>query len=71
MDFDPLKWTPVAILMIGSLFGASPKGIAIGLVTYCIVNIMYYTFTDERSKETLPSLFTIVLALLTCLQFFI
>ena len=32
---------------------------------------MYYTFTDERSKETLPSLFTIVLALLTCLQFFI
>ena len=71
VDFDPIKWTPVAILMIGSLFGGTPKGIAFGLVTYCVVNIAYYAFTDERSKETLPSLFTVILAILTCLQFFI
>lgn len=71
VDFDPVKWIPVATLMIGSLFGGTPVGIAFGLVTYCMVNIMHYIFTDERSKETLPSLFTIVLAVLTCLQFMI
>lgn len=71
VEFDPIKWAPVAIFIIGSLFCGSPKGICFGLVSYCIINIMHFAFAKERVKGDLPSVFTVGLAILTCLQFLI
>ena len=73
VEFEPISWAPVAILMVGSLYGGTAKGIAFGLVSYIIVNLANYLFVpgDKKRKDSLPSVSTIVLAVLCCLQFFL
>ena len=41
------------------------------MVAYCLIHVVKYLFTSERSKETLPSLPTIIITLLSCVQFFL
>ena len=68
IDFERV---PVGMLIISTLFYGISQGIGIGLLTYCCVKSAYYLFTDERGRDKLPSLFTILFTLLTCIQFFI
>ena len=62
---------PLLMLIISTLFYGISQGIGIGLLTYCGVKSAYYLFTDERGMDKLPSPFTIIFTLLTCIQFFI
>ena len=71
IDFEIEEWVPVGMLIISTLFYGISQGIGIGLLTYCCVKSAYYLFTDERGRDKLPSLFTILFTLLTCIQFFI
>lgn len=71
VDFTPVSWTPVAVLIIGTLFGGTGKGIALGLAAFCIVGFAHCLFTRGQDRENMPSIFTIVMAILTFLQFII
>ena len=71
IDFWIDEWVPVGMLIISTLFYGISQGIGIGLLTYCGVKSAYYLFTDERGMDKLPSPFTIIFTLLTCIQFFI
>ena len=71
IDFGIEEWVPVGMLIISTLFYGISQGIGIGLLTYCGVKSAYYLFTDERGMDKLPSPFTIIFTLLTCIQFFI
>lgn len=67
VDFKSVEWFPVGLMVIVSIFGGIANGIALGLVTYCLTHWARYLFTDSRAKA--PSLFTIVITVLCCLQF--
>lgn len=67
VDFKSVEWFPVGLMIIVSIFGGIANGIALGLVTYCLTHWARYLFTDSRAKA--PSLFTIVITVLCCLQF--
>lgn len=67
VDFKSVEWFPVGVMVIVSIFGGIANGIAIGLVTYCLTHWARYLFTDSREK--CPSLFTIIITILCCLQF--
>ena len=71
IDFGIEEWVPVGMLIISTLFYGISQVIGIGLLTYCGVKSAYYLFTDERGMDKLPSPFTIIFTLLTCIQFFI
>ncbi|MBQ6474808.1 MAG: NCS2 family permease [Clostridia bacterium] len=70
-DFSDSEWYPVAIMLIVSLFAGLANAIAIGLVSFCLIRLVKYVFTSERSKETLPSLPCVILTILSCVQFFL
>ena len=67
VDFKNVEWFPVGLMVIVSIFGGIANGIALGLVTYCVTHYARYLFTDSRQKA--PSLFTLILTVLCCLQF--
>ena len=67
VDFKSVEWFPVGLMVIVSIFGGIANGIALGLVAYCLTHWARYLFTDSREKA--PSLFTIVITILCCLQF--
>ena len=67
VDFKNVEWFPVGLMVIVSIFGGIANGIALGLVSYCITHYARYIFTDSRSKA--PSLFTLIITILCCLQF--
>lgn len=67
VDFRNAEWFPVGLMIIVSIFGGIANGIALGLVTYCLTHWARYLFTDSRAKA--PSLFTIIITILCCLQF--
>ena len=67
VDFKSVEWFPVGVMVTVSIFGGIANGIAIGLVTYCLTHWARYLFTDSREK--CPSLFTIIITILCCLQF--
>ena len=67
VDFKSVEWFPVGLMIIVSIFGGIANGIALGLVTYCLTHWARYLFTDSRAKA--PSLFTIIITVLCCLQF--
>lgn len=69
VDFKGVEWFPVGIMLVVSLFGGLANGIALGLVSYCLVHWARYLFTD--SKEKAPGWFTIILTILCCLQFIV
>ena len=71
VDFSDTEWYPVAIMLLVSLFCGLANAIALGMVAYCLIHVVKYLFTSERSKETLPSLPTIIITLLSCVQFFL
>ena len=71
VDFSDTEWYPVAIMVLVSLFCGLANAIALGMVAYCLIHVVKYLFTSERSKETLPSLPTIIITLLSCVQFFL
>ena len=67
VDFKSVEWFPVGLMVIVSIFGGIANGIALGLVAYCLTHWARYLFTDSREK--CPSLFTIIITILCCLQF--
>ena len=67
VDFKSVEWFPVGLMIIVSIFGGIANGIALGLVSYCLTHWARYLFTDSREK--CPSLFTIIITILCCLQF--
>ena len=67
VDFKSVEWFPVGFMVIVSIFGGIANGIALGLVAYCVTHYARYLFTDSRQKA--PSLFTVILTILCCLQF--
>lgn len=69
VDFRNAEWFPVGLMIIVSIFGGIANGIALGLVTYCLTHWARYLFTDSRAKA--PSLFTIIITILCCLQFIV
>ena len=69
VDFADAEWYPVAIMVIVSLFAGTANAIALGLVAYCLIHVVRYAFTKERSRENLPSIATVILTILSCLQF--
>ena len=69
VDFKSVEWFPVGIMLIVSIFGGIANGIALGLVTHCLVHWARYLFTDSREK--CPTLFTIIVTILCCLQFIV
>lgn len=69
VDFRNAEWFPVGLMIIVSIFGGIANGIALGLVTYCLTHWARYLFTDSRTKA--PSLFTIIITILCCLQFIV
>ena len=69
VDFRNAEWFPVGLMIIVSIFGGIANGIALGLVCYCLTHWARYLFTDSRSKA--PSLFTIIITILCCLQFIV
>jgi len=72
VDFSDVEWPPVAIMMLSMLFYGISQGIAIGLLAYCVVKWASVLFAhDEKEKESLPKLPTIILTVLSCLQFVI
>jgi AGZA family xanthine/uracil permease-like MFS transporter len=71
VDFTVVEWIPVGVLIISTLFYGISQGIGIGLFSYCIIKIAYYLFAGERGKDCLPSLFTLIFTVLTCIQFFL
>ena len=56
-------------MLVVAMFVGLGAAIAIGLLAFCIIRCGKYLFTDERSKKTLPSVATVVLTLLSLLQF--
>jgi AGZA family xanthine/uracil permease-like MFS transporter len=71
INYSIEEWIPVGTLIVATLFYGISQGIGIGLLAFCIVKIVYYLFTDERGKGKLPSPFTVIFTILTCIQFFI
>ncbi len=71
VDFSDSEWYPVCIMLLVSLFCGLAQAIAIGMVCYCLIHLCKYLLTSERSKETLPSLPTVIITVLSCLQFFL
>lgn len=69
VNFHPVQWTPVAVLIVATLFGGTGKGIALGLAAFCLVGFAYCLLTNERDSDNMPSVFTIIMAVLTFLQF--
>ena len=69
VDFTDSEWYPVAIMVLVSLFAGLANAIALGMVAYCLIHICKYAFTSERNKETLPSIPTVIITLLSCIQF--
>lgn len=70
VDFSDIEWPPVAIMMLAMLFYGISQGIAIGLLAYCVIKWAYALFTSARhDKGALPSIPTIILTILSCLQF--
>lgn len=69
VDFDDREWPPVAVMVIAMLFYGISQGIAIGLLTYCIVKLAWSLFTGDRTPGALPSWPTIILTVLACCQF--
>lgn len=69
VDYEPTQWTPVAILIIATLFYGISQGIGIGLLSYCLIQTAHHLFAGEREK--MPSLLTWLFTLLACLQFFL
>ncbi len=67
VDFRNVEWFPVGFMVIVSIFGGIANGIALGLVCYCVTHYARYLFTDSRAKA--PSLFTVIITILCCLQF--
>ena len=67
VDFKNVEWFPVGVMVIVSIFGGIANGIALGLVSYCLVHWARYLFTDSREKA--PGWFTVVITILCCLQF--
>jgi AGZA family xanthine/uracil permease-like MFS transporter len=68
-DFEISEWIPVAIMLIIAMFVSLGAAIAIGLLSFCIIRYGKYLFTNERSKATLPSIATVIMTLLSLLQF--
>ena len=69
VDFSDTEWYPVAIMVLVSLFAGLANAIALGMVSYCLVHVAKYLFTSERNKETLPSIPTVIITILSCIQF--
>jgi AGZA family xanthine/uracil permease-like MFS transporter len=69
VDFSDHEWYPVAIMVLVSLFAGLANAIALGMVAYCLIHVCKYAFTSERSKATLPSIPTIIITILSCIQF--
>lgn len=69
VDFSDREWPPVAIMLMAMLFYGISQGIAIGLLSYCVIKLAWALFTNERSKDALPSWPTVVLTVLACCQF--
>lgn len=69
VDFSDSEWYPVAIMVLVSLFAGLANAIALGMVAYCLIHVCKYLFTSERSKENLPSIATVIITILSCIQF--
>lgn len=69
VDFADQEWYPVAIMVLVSLFCGLANAIALGMVSYCLIHVVKYAFTSDRKKEDLPSLATIIITVLSCIQF--
>lgn len=69
VDFSDTEWYPVAIMVLVSLFAGLANAIALGMVSYCLIHVAQYLFTSERNKATLPSIPTVIITILSCIQF--
>ena len=69
VDFSEQEWPPVAVMVVAMLFYGISQGIAIGLLSYCVIKLAFGLFTDDRSESALPSLPTVILTILACCQF--
>ena len=67
VNYEPTEWTPVAILIMSTLFYGISQGIGIGLFAYCMIKTTHYLFTGEKGQ--MPSLMTWAFTILSCLQF--
>lgn len=68
VDFDPIDWTPVALMMFMTVFmNDFAAGIALGVMSHVVIHLAMGLFCGD--KEKLPSAGTIVLGLLMCTKF--
>lgn len=67
VNYESTEWTPVAILIMSTLFYGISQGIGIGLFAYCMIKTAHYLFTGEQGQ--MPSLMTWAFTILACLQF--
>lgn len=68
VDFDPIDWTPVALMMFMTIFmNDFAAGIALGVASHVIIHLMMGLFSGD--KEKLPSWGTIVLGALMMTKF--
>ncbi len=71
LDFNLLDWTPVAMMVGFTAFGDLVIGITAGLVSDVVIRLSSFAFNSERKKGDLPSIPTIILAAIMCLQYII
>ena len=68
VDFDPIDWTPVALMMFMTVFmNDFAAGIALGVISHVIIHLAMGLLSGD--KEKLPSVGTIILGLLMCTKF--
>ena len=68
VDFDPIDWTPVALMMFMTVFmNDFAAGIALGVISHVIIHLAMGLLSGDREK--MPSVGTIILGLLMCTKF--
>jgi AGZA family xanthine/uracil permease-like MFS transporter len=68
VDFDPIDWTPVALMMfLTVLMNDFAAGIAIGVFSHVIIHLCIGLFSGDKKK--LPSIGTVILSLLMLTKF--
>ena len=69
LEFDLVNWTPVCMMVCFTAFADMATGVTVGLFTDILVRLVHYGFKKDHRKEDMPSVATVILALLMGLQF--
>ena len=69
VDFSDGEWAPAAVMVVSMLFYGISQGIAIGMLAYCLIKIAGALFMGKESRKELPPIPTVILTVLSCLQF--